>query len=87
MDHSHAEPYPVYPSHGLKVNTEDVLGNAVLGDWTVARVLESGHAYQGLAMPEMYRAPEILMGLPWAHGVDVWCLGMMVCESCGKFLG
>lgn len=30
-------------------------------------------------MPDLYRAPEMLLGLPWSFPVDVWSIGVMVC--------
>lgn len=32
----------------------------------------------GEVMPDLYRAPEVVMGLGWGRGVDVWGLGLMV---------
>ncbi|KAK5168829.1 uncharacterized protein LTR77_006138 [Saxophila tyrrhenica] len=29
------------------------------------------------SMPDTYRAPEVLLGLPWDYPVDLWSLGMM----------
>ena len=30
------------------------------------------------AMPDIYRAPEVLFGLPWSYPVDIWSVGVMV---------
>lgn len=30
-------------------------------------------------MPDLYRAPEILLGLPWDNKIDIWALGLTVC--------
>ena len=29
-------------------------------------------------MPDVYRAPEVVLGMPWAYPVDIWSLGMVV---------
>lgn len=29
-------------------------------------------------MPDLYRAPEILLGLPWDNKIDIWALGLTV---------
>ncbi|KAI5357810.1 Putative protein kinase [Septoria linicola] len=31
-------------------------------------------------MSGIYRAPEVLLGLPWSHPVDIWSLGVMTLE-------
>lgn len=28
-------------------------------------------------MPNVYRAPEVILGLPWGYLVDVWGFGMV----------
>lgn len=32
-------------------------------------------------MPDLYRAPEILLGLPWDNRIDIWALGLTVCYT------
>lgn len=34
--------------------------------------------YNGHVMPDLYRAPEVLLGLPWTSKIDIWALGLMV---------
>lgn len=34
-----------------------------------------------LVMPELYRAPEVVLGMPWSYSIDVWGLAMTVCEN------
>ena len=29
-------------------------------------------------MPDLYRAPEVLLVLPWGYPVDMWSIGVMV---------
>ena len=48
----------------------------VLTDFGVARAAKVTH--KGWDMADTYRAPEILLGLPWSCEIDVWSLGVMV---------
>lgn len=32
-----------------------------------------------LVMPDLYRAPEIMLGMPWSYPIDVWAFAMTVC--------
>ncbi|OBT86023.1 hypothetical protein VE02_05536 [Pseudogymnoascus sp. 03VT05] len=34
--------------------------------------------YEGEVMPDLYRAPEIVLGIPWNEKIDIWAVGMMV---------
>ncbi|KAJ0108086.1 hypothetical protein J7T55_007205 [Diaporthe amygdali] len=34
--------------------------------------------YEEHAMPDRYRAPEILLHLPWTNKIDIWALGLMI---------
>lgn len=34
--------------------------------------------YDGQVLPDLYRAPEILLGRPWTNKVDIWAMGLMV---------
>lgn len=37
--------------------------------------------YVGLAQPQPYRAPEVILGLPWDSKIDIWNLGELVCTA------
>lgn len=37
-------------------------------------------------MPDMYRAPEVILGMGWDDKVDIWSIGMMVIQSCLKLV-
>lgn len=30
-------------------------------------------------MPDVYRAPEVVLGMPWSYPIDVWGFAMTVC--------
>lgn len=34
-----------------------------------------------LVMPDVYRAPEVILGMPWSYPVDTWGFAMTVCNS------
>lgn len=34
--------------------------------------------YEGDALPDLYRAPEILLRLEWDEKIDIWALGLVV---------
>lgn len=29
-----------------------------------------------LVMPDVYRAPEVILGMPWSYSIDVWGFAM-----------
>jgi serine/threonine-protein kinase SRPK3 len=74
----HPHPWPIHPSRGDPRSIEEALGKNVLGDFGSARLLKSRDIARGWAMPDTYRAPEILLGAPWDHVVDVWSVGVTV---------
>lgn len=37
-----------------------------------------GSCHTGDIMPDVYRAPEIVLGMPWSYPIDIWGLGMVV---------
>ena len=43
-------------------------GDAHFGDKT----------YIGEVMPDLYRAPEIVLGISWNEKIDIWSVGLMV---------
>lgn len=34
--------------------------------------------FEGEVMPDLYRAPEIVLGIPWDEKIDIWSFGLMV---------
>ena len=53
-----------------------ILGIPVLNDFGQMRLMDSTNT--DWCMPDLYRAPEMLLGLPWSFPVDVWSIGVMV---------
>jgi serine/threonine-protein kinase SRPK3 len=57
---------PDNPSHGVLCD----FGDAQFGEDT----------YIGEVMPDLYRAPEIVLGIPWNEKIDIWSVGLMESE-------
>lgn len=51
-------------------------GRPVLCDFGEARYGQT--SYSDDIQPYVYRAPEILLDVPWAYEVDVWNVGVFV---------
>lgn len=49
---------------------------AVLCDFGDAHFGEE--TYTAEVMPDLYRAPEIVLGIPWNEKIDIWSVGQMV---------
>ena len=65
----------IYESRALEI--PDDPGYPVLCDFGDAQFGEKG--YLGEVMPDLYRAPEIVLGIPWNEKIDIWAVGLMVC--------
>jgi serine/threonine-protein kinase SRPK3 len=61
-----------------QVDIPDNPSHAVLCDFGDARFGEE--TYIGEVMPDLYRAPEIVLGIPWNEKIDIWSVGLMVSE-------
>lgn len=60
-------------------------GYPVLCDFGEARY--GGETHVDLIQPDIYRAPEVIFGIPWSYSADIWMVGVMVCmvfRSCPK---
>jgi serine/threonine-protein kinase SRPK3 len=51
------------------------VGRCVIADFGMARI---GNEHQGFIQPEAYRAPEVMLCMPWKSPADIWNLGVMV---------
>lgn len=51
-------------------------GLPFLTDFSEARFGSSMHT--GLIMPNVYRAPEVILGMEWSYPVDIWSFAMTV---------
>jgi serine/threonine-protein kinase SRPK3 len=50
-------------------------GEPSIADLSEARFGDSKH--KDRIMPKVYRAPEVILGVPWSFPVDVWGFGMV----------
>lgn len=55
---------------------QSITGTPVLTDFGQMR--HAGPNNTDRIMPDIYRAPEVLLGLPWSYPVDIWSLAVMV---------
>lgn len=55
-------------------------GAPVLCDFGAARLGEPGQKHSGDIMPGVYRAPEITLDMEWDSQIDIWSVGLMVCD-------
>jgi len=59
------------------------VGFPVLCDLGEARLGEAEH--QGDIMPDVYRAPEVILGMKWNFKVDIWNVAMLVSKPLYEF--
>ena len=71
----------IHTSQQLAVPKE--YGRPTLCDFGEARL--GGTECTGDIQPWFYRAPEVILDLPWNNKVDMWNLGVMVCPCFSSF--
>lgn len=64
----------IYASRNLVPNS---YGRPVLCDFGEARLFRD-EGYGVDIQPIQYRAPEVILGIPWKEEVDIWSVGVMV---------
>lgn len=70
----------VYKHHAIYASRVEGLPTPnipVLSDFGEARLGKD--SYGEHAMPDLYRAPEILLRIEWGVKIDIWALGLVVC--------
>lgn len=65
----------IYDSRDVPQSVDD-LGPPVLCDFGDAVMGEE--TYAGHVMPDLYRAPEMIMAVKWDEKIDIWGLAMTV---------
>lgn len=70
---------PVYRSRTTML---ELSGVPILTDFGQMRLAEPGN--RDWWMPDLYRAPEVLLKLPWGFPVDVWSVGVMVSDRLNR---
>ncbi|KAI0531808.1 serine threonine protein kinase, CMGC group [Xylaria digitata] len=64
----------IYTSHELRIPKE--VGEPVLCDFGSGVCGDEEH--QEDVQPNVYRAPEVILGAPWTYKIDIWNAGCMV---------
>ncbi|KAG6242750.1 hypothetical protein E4U25_003057 [Claviceps purpurea] len=65
-----------------KLGIPKQVGDPVLCDLGSALRLGDGITRREDIQPDVYRAPEVILGIPWSYSVDIWNVGCMVsCQS------
>lgn len=54
------------------------IGPCMIADLGMARI---GKQHEGFIQPEIYRAPEVMLCMPWGSAADIWNIGVMVCTN------
>lgn len=67
----------IYISRGLRMPKN--LGAPVLCDFGSAMLGDQCHSE--FIQPNIYRAPEVILGVPWTYSVDIWNVGCMVRQT------
>jgi serine/threonine protein kinase len=66
----------VYVSRELSMPRD--VGGPVLCDFGSAMPLDDGVEHREDIQPNIYRAPEMILDIPWTYSVDIWNTGCMV---------
>lgn len=69
----------IYMSSQFKMPKEWGLRAPVLCDFGGA--LPGDTKYMGVVQPQRYRAPEVMLGVPWGYGIDIWGAACMVSKQ------
>lgn len=67
----------IYMSRDLRMPKD--LGAPVLCDFGSAVLGDKHHSE--FVQPNIYRAPEVILGVPWTYNVDIWNVGCMVRQT------
>jgi hypothetical protein len=77
QDHSYidrSDTLRIYHSADIPVTN----GSLVICDFGCARLGDEGQKFEGDVMPNFYRAPKIILGMPWDSKIYIWSIGLMV---------
>ncbi|KAL4891318.1 kinase-like domain-containing protein [Aspergillus ambiguus] len=68
--------YTIYQSHPFRRKKGwSGFGMPILSDFGEARI---GEVHDGLVQPDIYRAPEVILGMSWTAKVDIWNVGVLI---------
>lgn len=66
----------IYTSRELRMLK--ILGAPILGDFGSAVMGDEQHSED--IQPDIYRAPEVILQVPWSYSIDIWSVGCVVRE-------
>lgn len=66
--------YNIYRSANFGIPKR--FGRSILCDFSLARNGQVEHCHD--IQPDPYRAPEVLLEMPWGYPADIWNVGVMV---------
>lgn len=66
--------YNLYRSVNFGIPTR--FGRPILCDFSLARDGQVEHCHD--IQPDPYRAPEVILEIPWSYSADIWNVGVMV---------
>jgi serine/threonine protein kinase len=73
-------PYKIRGDYTIHVSTQsdllDEAGLPIISDFGEAHLGEPPFCEE--VMPDLYRAPEIILGIAWDNKIDIWSFGLMV---------
>ncbi|KAF1825216.1 protein kinase [Dissoconium aciculare CBS 342.82] len=64
----------IYRSQAMPITS----GAPVISDFGAAYIGLPDQKFEGDIMPNFYRAPEVILGMPWDSKVDIWSIGVMI---------
>ncbi|KAH5421516.1 hypothetical protein HBI47_133520 [Parastagonospora nodorum] len=64
-----------------ELGTPKKVGAPVLCDFGSAVRLNDGTEHREDIQPNVYRAPEIILDIPWTYSVDIWNVGCMIWDA------
>jgi serine/threonine protein kinase len=64
----------------VEMDIPDDPGQPIFCDFGDARFGKG--PFEREVMPDLYRAPEILLRIPWGEKIDIWGFGLMVSPTC-----
>ena len=67
-----------------EMGTPKSFGAPVLCDFESAVPLDDGQEHREDIQPDIYRAPEVILDIPWTYSVDIWNVGCMVSINQGE---
>lgn len=68
----------IYQSQSDFGSLKSIYSYPQIHDFGHAEVMEPGLGFRHPSQPNLYRAPEVMLGVVWDYKVDIWNLGVLV---------